>query len=212
MKNNNSLENQDIPLGAEIFLAKGIIQNIVEGETAIVDRLAQKATNNDIILLKSCLLGGLELAFLSVTVNGLHALGHLIAVSKIISRNDSVNNKCQNNRFAHVTADALLSMLICTLGSQDSLGGLEKVKESGIVLSTRDADLVAALLAVKDKDRFYVSNFVKLLKLIFIEPTDFSIEERQNWSVSEEFTEKLREKALQANNNNDNSHKSIITL
>ncbi len=67
--------------------------------------------------------------------------------------------------------------------------------EAGIVPKTRDVDIIAALLSVREGDTFYTSTFSKMLKITYLVRDDSPLEDRKEWSVSEKLADKLRAKA-----------------
>lgn len=192
----NRKVRKPMPEGAAILVAKDIIRDIVEGEVTIADNLAKRATRNEIVLIKSCICEGLRLAE-PVTVRGLHALAHLIAVSKIVNYSEPENREVEGQRYGFVTADALLSYLIGPLGTkEDSHAMFHQLWLTGIVPRTLDAHVAAAMLAAREGDTLHTASFAKTLMLTYVARAAVSMEDREDWDITKQFADKLREKAL----------------
>jgi len=190
--NNDLTDNGDV-----IIVAKDIVRSIIEGQVDIVDKLVSAADKDEIVLLKSCICEGLNLAQ-PVTASGLHALGRLISVSRLVNYSDAEDRKLEGQRHSFITVDALLSCLIGALGARENLDIFDQLWLHGIMPLSRDAELVVALLAARDGDAFHVSTFARSLELIYFSRVDSSMEERQRWIISDEYADKLRSEATQS--------------
>jgi len=185
-----------IPGGAEVLLSKDIVRDITEGNLSIVRDLCSRALQNRIVLFRSCICEGLELAE-TPTAEGLNALGRLIAVSAVLNSVGDLGRIPEGRIRGRVTADALLSYLIGSVGAHGGASLFRKMKDLGVLVATRDADLVVALLAIRKGDTLNTRALAESLREIYIERVDESMEKRKSWSVPNGFADELRKRALQ---------------
>jgi|GEM_PF-4736902 len=182
------------PQGAVVLVASSIVRHILGGETDIADNLVAVAADNDIVLLKSCLCEALK-ECTSSTVEGLHAVGRLLSLSRIVSFSPEEDVQLQSMKHAHVTADALLSRLIGPLATADNSKELfGQLWLKGVVPMTRDVDLAATFACVREGDELHLGRFASTLTVLFLENTHLL--PPGEWFVSEEFIDELRTKAM----------------
>ena len=177
------------------IVAKCLIREIVQGDVALGEWLAHRINHNEILLLKGCICAGLNIAT-DVTTRGLHALGHLISISRIVNYGGDDGRVPKEQEQAFVTADALLTVLIGSFDTSHFEYAIRQLWSLGAPVVTHDAELIAALLSVREEDNYRIDEFVKILELTYIGYIDKSLEDRKDWDISADFGDSLRRKAV----------------
>lgn len=177
-----------------MILAKDIITDIIEGDCELMAWLRGKALEHELVVLKSCVVEGLERAD-PATPSGLRALAALISMSRFQTTpmDERPTIDVSHGRTVRLTADVLLS---CLLGRSDSSMVHTIAKDFPVIIN--DALLVAALLSVDDEDQLHPENLAAVLRATIIHLVDVSDADRARWP--EEFgpgaISRLRSKAL----------------
>ena len=186
----------EFPADALIFVASDILGEIVEGRTDIVDGLLAGATRANVKLLKSCICEALA-STTAPTASGLHALGRLLAMAELPDSHDwSLDTEDPEYRLLH--ADLFLAALIDREEVPAIAALLQQWRSEGAIPIVKAAELVVALLSVKEGDPLSALKFAYVLALTEVERADASTEERAAWSVNNGDRDELRRRVMEA--------------
>jgi len=177
-----------------MILAKDIITDIIEGDCELMAWLREKALEHELVVLKSCVVEGLERAD-PATPPGLRALAALIAMSRFQTAPTDERPTVDKTagRTIRLTADVLLSCLLGRVGSSI----IQRMTDDFPVI-INDALLVAAGLSVRDEDELHPANLAAALRITTMHLVDVPDADRTCWpeNFSDEAISRLRTKAL----------------
>ena len=175
-----------------MILAKDIMASVIEDDVDIMTWLRDQAQDNELVVLLSCVIEGLERARYP-TSKGLRALGELISISRFQPMQEQTGTTSEEGTTIRLTADVLLS---CLLGRIDSSIIAQVTQKFPVVIN--DALLVGALLSVADEDDIHPNNLAAVLKLTTMHLIDPAETDRVSWpeELTAETISWLRAKAL----------------
>ena len=177
-----------------MILAKDILTGVIEGDGELMAWLRDKAREHELVVLKSCVVEGLERAD-PATPHGLRALAALIAKSRFQTAptDERPTIDRTTGRTIRLTADVLLS---CLLGRIDSSIIRRMTDDFPVIIN--DALLVAALLSVLDEDVLHPGNLAAVLRITALHLVDVADADRACWpeNFSGEAISRMRAKAL----------------